>query len=463
MQKWILIISILPLSILLLSTTTSAQEGIFKEKVDSIVNDIMQKFDNELGTYIFREEPETDEPVTSETYQKPLYSKTYGRKLTPLESHHSITRNYFPVFPWETGSENLIFRYNRVEGLFLGLEYPQKYYWNEQRISLFASGGYGFASHRWRGGIGGSHQFGFNNKLLEFGIEGHSLTDSRDQWIIGAGENTLAAFFLRDDYRDYYEREGFSIWTGLYKKWKLSDMQFQIAFLNDQYGSLSKNANWSVFGTHKTFRENPFVDEGKSKSILATFKFHSTNSRRIFMTGWSISASAEVAGRALGGIFDFNSYHFDIRRYQGLNRYSNFNIRLRAASATGDAPYQKIFELGGFGTIPAFSFKEFSGNRMLLANAEYILNGRLLEDVEFFPSWLLGNLNIILFTDAGYVTSVNTEAPFLKGFEDLSYSSIHSDWGVALGSRDGKLRLGFAWRTDKSEPVKIFLRINRPF
>jgi hypothetical protein len=450
-----------------------AQEGKNSDKfhlqVDSVVNDVMRKFDDELGTYIFRDEPYdsesseiTDMNYTSDEIIRP--SKEYsGYHLSPVTSQRSIMRNSFPIFPWESVNENLLFRYNRVEGLFLGLNYPQKYYWNDQRLSLFASGGYGFAVHQWRGGIGGAHQFGFENNIIEVGAEVHSLTDSRDQWIIGVGENNLAALFLRDDYRDYFEREGFSIWTGLYKRWRLSDLQFQIAYLNDQYSSLGRNTNWSIFGTDKIFRENPAINEGRSKSILATLKFHSTQSRRIFTTGWSFSAGAEIAGKSLGGIFDFNSYVVDLRRYQPIGRYGNFNIRLRAASATGDVPYQKSFELGGLGTIPVFGFKEFFGNRMLLANAEYIINGKMLDDVEFFPSWLLGNLNLFIFADAGYTAIANPGDSFIKGFNDINSSTIHSDWGFGIGSRDAKFRLGFAWRTDKSEPAKVFIRLNRPF
>jgi hypothetical protein len=474
MQRTFTLIIVLALSAIagLTSSAQDENEGNFHLQVDSMVNDVMRKFDNELGTYIFREEPiDNEDTGIAETGHSGSdlslpYTGTvihHDNRLSPIMSHRSIMRNSFPVFPWEILDEHFLFRYNRVEGLFLGLNYPQKYYWNDQRLSLFASGGYGFAAHRWRGGIGGAHQFGFENNILEFGAEVHNLTDSRDQWIVGVAENNLAAFFLRDDYRDYFEREGFSVWTGLYKRWRISDLQIQIGYLNDLYSSLGRNTNWSIFGTDKTFRDNPPVDEGRSKSILATVKFHSTQSRRIFTTGWSLSAGAEIAGKSLGGVFDFNSYVIDVRRYQPISRYGNFNIRLRAASATGDVPYQKAFELGGFGTLPAFGFKEFLGNRMLLANAEYIINGKMLDDIEFFPTWLLGNINIFLFADAGYVAVADQDDFFLKGFNDISSSTVRSDWGFGIGSRDAKLRLGFAWRTDKTEPVKIFLRVNRPF
>ena len=447
------------------------EKSKFRVEVDSMVDDILNRFDEKMGTYIFRDETTeiegTDEFESSEMDKKSDDRESFKRYRTStsyaVKPEKSIVRNTFPTFPWETIDERILFRYNRVEGLFLGLNYPQKYYWNDDKFSLFASGGYGFKSHRWRGGIGASQQFGIENRIFEIGTEIHSLTDTKDQWIIDIEENNLAAIILRDDYRDYFGREGFSIWSGFYKKWMRTDLQFQIAYLNDQYESLERRTNWSIFGGDKIFRENPNIEEGRMKSILTSFKIHSTQSQRIFTSGWSASISIEAAGRAFGGNYDFNSYTIDLRRYQPITRYSNLNIRFRTASATNDVPVQKSFELGGLSTLPAYRFKEFTGNRMLLANAEYLINGKMLDDVEFFPSWLLRNLNIIIFADAGYISNVDKDASVIKGFQDINSKNLHSDWGIGIGTRDAKLRLGFAWRTDKSSPPMVFLRLNRPF
>jgi len=464
-------------SIIIASLNLQAQgdKGKFRERIDSMVENIFQRFDDKLGTYIFRDEPKNDtelnDSLVEETTDIELLSdsKDYHQKshgsttFYAISADRGIVRNAFPTVPWEFLDDNFLFRYNRVEGLVLGLNYPQRFYWSGHNIALFGSGSYGFAVHRWRGGLGLAQQFGNGKNLFEVGIEGHSLTDTRDQWLVDIGENNLAAIFLRDDYRDYFGREGFSGWIGLYKRWLKSDLQFQTAFLDDRYESLERNTNWSVFGSHKIFRDNPEILEGRMKSILATLKYHSTESRKIFTTGWSLCASTEISGRSLGGDFDFNSYIIDVRRYQPISDYDNLNIRLRAGSATGDVPLQKAFDLGGFNTIPAFRFKEFVGNRMLLVNAEYVVNGKLFDNVEMVPSWLLRNVNIIFFADAGYIASAKSTDSFIKGFKDVSSKTIRSDWGIGIGTRDAKLRLGFAWRTDKSEPVKVFIRLNRPF
>jgi hypothetical protein len=450
----------------------------FGARIDSIVQNIFERLDSRLGTYIFRDEPAAFADVSDtleESYGSSASyagnsSRTSRRRWRGWESslysfdpNKGIMRNPTASYPWEQTDQDLLFRYNRVEGLFLGLSSPPTYRWRERHITVFGSAGYGFAAHRWRYNGGITQQFGAGKSMIEFGVEGHSLTDTRDQWIISEEENTLAALFLRDDYRDYFGRKGFSLWTGSYWRWRNSDLQFRVAYLNDRYESLQQNTDWSILGGEKRFRSNPAVDEGRMKSILTTLEFHQSRAKRYFFTGWSASASAEFSPSGLKGDFDFNRYLLDLRSYLSLDDYENVNVRFRAASVTGDVPIQKGLDLGGLGTLPAFGFKEFEGNRLLLANAEYIINGKILDEAGWFPSWLLRNLNFILFADAGYVTTVGAEESFLNGFDGLNSDTFNWDWGVGIGSRDGKMRLAFAWRTDVAKPAKVFIRVSRPF
>jgi outer membrane protein assembly factor BamA len=155
-------------------------------------------------------------------------------------------------------------------------------------------------------------------------------------------------------------------------------MQFRLAFLNDQHASLDRMTNWSVFGGDKLFRDNPPVNEGRMKSILTSFEWHYVRERTYFTTGWNLALSAEIAGQPFASDFSFHRYVIEATRYQPLRRYENLNLRLRAGSGRGDLPLQKGFELGGVSTIPAFGYKELSGNRMLLANLEYLLKAKFL-------------------------------------------------------------------------------------
>jgi len=92
--------------------------------------------------------------------------------------------------------------------------------------------------------------------------------------------------------------------------------------------------------------------------------------------GWTAYVTAEFADhRGLGGEFTFQHYLVDIRRYQPLGDFDNLNLRLRMCTTHGQVPRQKLFELGGPGSIPAFRYKEvpcdtLGANRMILFNAE---------------------------------------------------------------------------------------------
>ena len=54
-----------------------------------------------------------------------------------------------------------------------------------------------------------------------------------------------------------------------------------------------------------------------------------------------------------------------------VNGWSRLDARLRLGAASGAVPQQFLFDLGGFSTLRGYGFKEFSGDRMVLLNAEY--------------------------------------------------------------------------------------------
>jgi hypothetical protein len=190
----------------------------------------------------------------------------------------------------------------------------------------------------------------------------------------------------------------------------------------------------------------------------------STITKRSFGSeGWGIYASAEFAKKGWGGIFDFEQYIFDVRRFQPLGKYDNFNIRLRVGSAGGTLPEQKIFELGGLGTLNAFPFKSAIGNRMVLINTEFIVNGSILEDLEFWPTWIFTHVNLLLTSDAGFTQMAQSKASAFSGFGSVKLNTFMHNFGVAVANRTGSIRIGIAWRTDRSYPTQFILRFSRPF
>ncbi|HWP83221.1 MAG TPA: hypothetical protein VNN76_11265 [Bacteroidota bacterium] len=375
-----------------------------------------------------------------------------------------------PWIPETANLDNFIFRYNRVEGLFLGLGSEKKYYWDGFRnYNVYGSVGYGFKLHRWRYHLGVTRQFAIisdepgSGELIEIGIEGHSLTDSKDEWLINVHENTAAALLIHEDFRDYYGRDGYTIHGAYTAQDNGTIWQVKAEYLIDRYKSLEKETEYAFFGGRKTFRPNPAIDEGRMRSAIATAGL-STYAKTISgPEGWSIYGTAEFSEPSWGGEFNFRQFVADIRRYQPLGRYDNFNLRLRVGTSEGLLPRQRMFEIGGLGTLHAYRFKSDAGNRLVLANAEYILNGDFLHDLDFWPSWLMRGINFLFMADAGWVTTADSLASWSEGFETLHFSSFKTNLGFGFANKSGAFRIGFAWRTDVKAPVVFFIRFTRPF
>ena len=375
--------------------------------------------------------------------------------------------------PWieeNTTLSHAIFRYNRVEGLFLGLGSEKRYYWDGRKdFSPYGSIGYGFISHRWRGNIGLSRQFALgspgDDRLFEIGVEGYSLTDTKDQWRIKAAENTAAALLLREDFRDYFGREGFTAHTAYYMQSRELFAEAMVGYRADRYETLDQNADWSLFGGHKVFRLNPPIDEGRMRSIFALIGASTTSEQQRVPHGWSVHANAEFANAgSFGGDFTFQQVVADVRRYQPIGRYDNLNLRMRLGTSHGSLPEQRTFDLGGLGSLPGFPFKEFAGgNRMILLNAEYSVYGDILGDLDFWPSWLMRHMNLLVLGDAGLVRSASESSSWLDGFSGITWNEFKSDVGVGVANRSGSVRVAVMWRTDQSGSPRFVLRVAAPF
>src|SRR5574341_2126860 len=111
----------------------------------------------------------------------------------------------------------------------------------------------------------------------------------------------------------------------------------------------------------------------------------------------------------------------DIRRYQPIGYGKNFDIRLRAGTGRGILPSQYLFDLGGISTLRGYRFKEFTGDRMVLANVEYRLNSKTsrLHDIP-----IIEEFNLILFADAGLAWFAEDKIAADKSFDTLTWDKL---------------------------------------
>lgn len=359
---------------------------------------------------------------------------------------------------WDSDHEEpFVLRYNRVDGLFLGPRLPHEYgYGRFLNFGMYGFGGYGFASKEWQYQLGGEFYFSFLGRTT-VGLEAHDLTASEDEWIIPEDENSLAAFLIREDFRDYYQRRGFSA----YATQKVGSLKLTGSYRDADILSLKKETNWSLFGGDKRFRNNPAIDEGRLVSTMASLQFDTRNHPRRPHQGWLIDLRSEVSRPSYNSDFDFDRLIVDIRRYQPVSWGQNLDFRLRIGSSRGDLPAHYLFDLGGISTLRGFDFKSFTGNRMILGNLEYRLDagrGRA-HDI-----WFLGPFNLIFFVDSGLAWFGDDLSAFGKSFDFLTVDKLRTNVGIALTDSDGRVRLNFARRTDVGgQGLTITLRLNRDF
>lgn len=355
--------------------------------------------------------------------------------------------------------------FNRVEGLSVSAGSRKNLNWDESMaLSLYGQVGYAFKAHRWRGLFGAARQFALaDDQLLEFGGEIYSLTDTKDDWIIGRTENDLAAFFFQRDYRDYYDREGFSLYVGHYVNSQVISGHLRLQYLNEIHGSMPNRTDWALFTRDRSFRVNPQVNDGRLNALRFGVNVSTVEPTVGSLQGWNILTVIEYSSPSMGSRMDYTQYVLDLRRYQPLSQYDNVNVRVRVGTSERDLPVQRVYEIGGIGTLPAFTHKIFRGNRMLLFNAEYALQGEVLSQLAFMPSSMLRGIMMLLFLDSGWTDVVErNEGPF-NGFGGLSLDRLKTSIGFGFGSRNGNTRVGFAWRTDRAAPAIVFVRIGRSF
>ncbi|MBN2411370.1 BamA/TamA family outer membrane protein [candidate division KSB1 bacterium] len=408
------------------------------------------------------------------------------------EKEEQIRRDYYRN---RTDQEPMYVNYNRVDGITLGLQFPSAGWWerHNHNFAILGKGGYSFSSKKTQFSLG-LEKWLLEDRRFTIGGEYHDMTDSEDNWIIDDTENSLAAFFFKQDFKDYYNREGFTAYVCDYLTHSL---KIKAEYRNDQFTNLEKKTDWSIFGgDNKKFRSNPYAlplgltestDFSPLNNQTPILELRSVGGTITFDTrdrisnpgrGWYVEAFGERVGFDEESDMDFERYIIDIRRYQPLGWDENLNFRLRGGTAKGDMPPMYWFDLGGISTLRGYRFKEFTGDRMVLGNIEYRLK---TSSNDWF---ILDDFDIILFVDSGYAWFADKETPDRvnewkkddnqdeemtrtdpkDSFENLTWNSLKTNIGFAIASHNDDFRINFAKRTDLSgQDLIVTFRIQRTF
>jgi hypothetical protein len=385
------------------------------------------------------------------------------------DDHKHYKYNLTYIIPdYYTSMAPVVFKYNRVQGLFLGLTVPKDYISRYNALKIHGFGGYGFREKNWDFELGVNRWFFDRTQYrFELGAEVYDLTDTKDDWYISHLENSLASILIHEDYQDFYRRSGFNF----HASQNLSEyFKGTITYSNDEYESVEKNTDWAIFGGKKKFRQNPLIDEGNMRSLHGELYLDTRNSHDNPNRGWFAKLGIETSNSGLNSDFSFNQYIFEVRRYQKLSFRDRLDMRIKAVTSEGSVPRQRLYQLGGAGTMRGFKNKflrggddSFGGDRMLLINLEYIISPKIFGRDFLFD----GDARYIIFFDAGNVwnrAAVSDKDEWSSGFSHLKLNDLKSDLGLAITSWSGNFRVSLAKRLDTNyRPVIFTVRLNKPF
>ena len=319
------------------------------------------------------------------------------------------------------------------------------------RPELRVGGGYSSGQDRWLYDVGFT-QAVFGTRALAFGADAYRRSATPDEFRVGTTENTLMTFFLREDWRDHYESEGYSAFA---RVWLGENVDLEVLWTEEEQRSVEKTTDWGVFG-EEPMRENDPIDDGTFRAIGLAWTFDSRNETKNPTRGWLATADWQWAGRDLGGDFAFQGGTVDVRRYLKLAPHQHFDVRVMGGgldqaerSSGGELlegfaaiPVQNRFYLGGIGTMRATQFKSISGDRMVLANAEWRID-------------VFRDLQAAVFTDLGDA--------WVEADDEFDFKA---DAGLGLQDGDSSFRVNIAKKIDDrpgKNDIFVSARIQRMF
>ncbi|HYM22186.1 MAG TPA: hypothetical protein VEU08_03225 [Vicinamibacterales bacterium] len=302
----------------------------------------------------------------------------------------------------------------------------------------------------------------FVSTKLFLGGELHDLTASDDQWQVSSTEASLASVAARRNFRDYYRRRGIQVNGALRVERRV---ELLAVYKNERQENLGIESNYSLWNSDELFRTNVGAVSGRlsevvvgvsvdgdgfdRESLESSYRRHQLETpfgdRLRKPTGdddmsrvWRVDWTSEIS--TPGGLdsdFDFSRHILSGRARLPLSEHQDLSVRAIGGWSGGVLPPQRLFALGGIGSVHGYDFKEAVGDTMELLNLEYALGWR-------------DGFQTIGFFDTGRVRSGSSDAQVLKG--------------VGLGVNFNGFRVDFGYKLDDiPRSLQVLVRFGRTF
>lgn len=300
------------------------------------------------------------------------------------------------------GSASSALRFNRAEGLSVGagLVYTRG---SKGRMDIGA--GYRFGAEQPWADAAYSRDAEQHDVAVGFSLRG--LRDLGVAPGVPAGLNTLAAVLLGDDYLDpWYATGG---WLR-YRRSLGRELGAALLVRAERHASATLTEREALIGGSDPFRPVRRIDEGDLSSVAASLVRTAPDPTA---AAWFGKAAAEL-GRFAGAWYLRPELELG-HRWSTAGRFADLVVRGAGGMVLGTPPSQRLFVLGGTGTLPGYEYRDRIGTRYVLLDGE--------ASVALLDPWI--RLRVI--GAVGATGGLSSASPATGG------SAWHG-WGVATDS-----------------------------
>ncbi|GBG58050.1 outer membrane protein assembly factor BamA [Sporomusaceae bacterium FL31] len=213
-----------------------------------------------------------------------------------------------------------------------------------------------------------------SNKNYELGYTRPWLDDKQTSL-------SFSFYDMTNEYSDYYDDGGLrSTYDKKRHGWDVTlgrpqgeYAQNYVTFKNreDRYMGWVEGIDYAA-NTDPVYNQQYLEDNfGTTRSISLAHILDSRDNVFNPTEGQRLSLTAEFAGRAFGGDFNFNKYTVEDRQYLKVGRDHVMAFRVMMGYADGHMPDSGKFAVGGADTLRGYNDDQFKGDKMLTATAEY--------------------------------------------------------------------------------------------
>lgn len=339
-----------------------------------------------------------------------------------------------------------IYRFNRIEGNFVGLAINTRE--NILPFQIYSGAGYGLSDKRTKYFISPGLNFKFNSFQIYGNVNKYNTISSREShnefpvWI-----NTFYAIFNNFDYFDYYYSNGFSSKIGIRK----SPFSLSVAYFNEQHTNAIRTLRYSIF-KEKEFDSNINIIENRLAGTKVIFKY--SNAQYLLSDLYNkISPNKNYIDNEL--LFEYGNKYFgsDLNYHKWLltlfvrqNTFYNGFLDLTISVGYGNKslPVQKMFELeSGFPgydrlrTFMTLNSNAFIGHNKIAFYIEHNFHN------SFFS---YSRIPYVKDIDLDFSILLNTGWAGSEEVDKFNINKLYSEIGFGVGRIFNLFKINFLWR-----------------